>query len=144
MKTYRGTKTLQARPMNRADYNEYRGWDLPEDEDGADEGYLVEYMNGGDGNHPDHEGYISWSPKDVFEETYHELSEEPDGPLDFVGRMREEAEELEERLIRLRQFIAHPEFRALDRKAAQLLRAQSRHMNSYLETLDARISLHTS
>ena len=38
MESYIGTKQIKARPMNRADYNDYRGWELPENEDGSDEG----------------------------------------------------------------------------------------------------------
>lgn len=70
MQKYIGTKLIQARPMNRQAYNDYRGWKLPDDEDGADEGYLVEYLDGGQANHPCHEGYISWSPAGVFERAY--------------------------------------------------------------------------
>lgn len=65
-----GTKMIKAKPMTRLDYNLYRGWDLPDDEDGTDEGYLVEYMDGGTSNHPSHDGYISWSPANVFEDAY--------------------------------------------------------------------------
>lgn len=36
------------------------------------EGYLVEYQDGGKPNHPDFAGYISWSPKNVFEKAYRE------------------------------------------------------------------------
>lgn len=67
---YVGTKIVKATPMDRLTYNQYRGWELPADEDGADEGYLVEYTDGGKANHPAHAGYISWSPKDVFERAY--------------------------------------------------------------------------
>lgn len=74
MQKYIGTKTIQAAPMNRLEYNEYRGWQLPDDEDGADEGYLVEYLDGGQANHPKHKGYISWSPKQVFEDSYRKTS----------------------------------------------------------------------
>ena len=70
MKEYIGTKVINAKPMNRLDYNIFRGWVLPEDENGSDEGYLVEYTNGSKPNHPDYEGYISWSPKEQFENTY--------------------------------------------------------------------------
>lgn len=70
LKQYIGTKVISARPMNRKDYNDYRGWELPADENGADEGYLVEYQEAGQANHPDHQGYISWSPTAVFEGTY--------------------------------------------------------------------------
>ena len=70
MKHFIGTKQIKARPMTRQEYNDYRGWELPADEDGSDEGYLIEYLDGGKSNHPDHEGYISWSPKEVFEKAY--------------------------------------------------------------------------
>lgn len=60
MREYIGTKMIQARPMTRGAYNEYRGWPIPADENPEDEGYLVHY----------HDSYESWSPKDVFEEAY--------------------------------------------------------------------------
>lgn len=74
MKSYVGTKLILARPMTRGEYNKYRGWALPADEDGADEGFLVEYVDGGKANHPGHVGYISWSPKDVFANAYRHSS----------------------------------------------------------------------
>ncbi|WP_440111824.1 crAss001_48 related protein [Acidovorax sp. BL-A-41-H1] len=67
---YEGTKRVHATPMNRGDYNEYRGWQMPADENPADEGYLVEYVDGGKANDSRHAGYISWSPRDVFERAY--------------------------------------------------------------------------
>lgn len=70
MDMYIGTKLINAVPMNRLDYNVLRGWELPADEDPTDEGYLVEYLDGGAANHPDYAGYISWSPKEVFEKSY--------------------------------------------------------------------------
>lgn len=70
MKTYIGTKLIRAIPMDRAAYNDYRGWELPANEDGADEGYLVEYADGGRANDSRHAGYISWSPADVFTRAY--------------------------------------------------------------------------
>jgi len=71
MRQYIGTKMIKAAPMTRAEYNEYRGWELHADEDGADEGFLVEYEeSAGRQNHPDHAGYISWSPADVFTGSY--------------------------------------------------------------------------
>ena len=82
MKTYTGTKTVNARPLNRIDYNTLRGWTLPFDENGADEGYLVEYTDGGKPNHADFCGYISWSPKEQFERAYREnLAEKSIGEL---------------------------------------------------------------
>lgn len=70
MQRYIGTKEILAIPMTRAAYNEYRGWPLLDDERGADQGYLVEYADGGQPNHPKHNGYISWSPAEVFERAY--------------------------------------------------------------------------
>lgn len=49
---------VKARPMTRGDYNAYRGWTMPANENAADEGYFVVY--------PD--GYESWCPKAQFEE----------------------------------------------------------------------------
>ena len=74
MPTYIGTKIISAKPMNRADYNAYCGWQLPANENGEDEGYLVEYNDGGKPNHPAHTGYISWSPKEQFEGAYRQTT----------------------------------------------------------------------
>lgn len=73
-KLYIGTKIIKATPITRAEYNTYRGWPLPSDEKGDDEGYLVEYTDGGTPNHPDHAGYISWSPAEQFDNAYRETS----------------------------------------------------------------------
>ena len=70
MKRYIGTKLINAKPMTRQAYNDFRGWTLPTDENGADEGYLVEYVDGGKGNTNHYEGYVSWSPADVFDRAY--------------------------------------------------------------------------
>ena len=75
MKQFIGTKLISAQPMTRAEYNTYRGWVLPENENGEDTGMLVEYVynEGVPANHPDHLGYISWSPTNVFERAYKPL-----------------------------------------------------------------------
>lgn len=70
MNRYIGTKIIQATPMTRQAYNDFRGWMLPADENGADDGYLVEYLDGGKPNVPTHAGYVSWSPKEQFEGAY--------------------------------------------------------------------------
>lgn len=74
MKRYIGTKVIKAKPMNRLEYNEFRGWTLPADEDGADEGYLVEYVDGGKPNTTQYAGYVSWSPKEQFDKAYRETA----------------------------------------------------------------------
>lgn len=65
-----GTKAVKAVPMTRLEYNELRGWELPSDKNGSDAGYLVEYLDGGQANHADYEGYVSWSPEEVFKSAY--------------------------------------------------------------------------
>lgn len=70
MKDYIGTKKIKAQPMTKGEYNNYRGWITPENEDPNEAGYLVEYVDGGKPNHDKHEGYISWSPMFVFETSY--------------------------------------------------------------------------
>ena len=74
MKTYIGTKFVQAKPMTRGEYNKFRGWPLPADENAADEGYVLTYKD----------GYVSWSPKEAFEEAYREVGE----MMDFGGAIR--------------------------------------------------------
>lgn len=71
---YYGTKKVSAKPMTRKQYNDYRGWELPEDEKGDDAGYMVEYLDGGKPNHKNHDGYISWSPKEQFDKAYQPLN----------------------------------------------------------------------
>lgn len=74
MKQYLGTKVISAKPMTRLEYSQLRGWELPDDENGDDEGFLVEYADGGQANHPDFAGYISWSPAGVFSRAYRETT----------------------------------------------------------------------
>lgn len=74
MNQFIGTKLVNATPMTRAEYNTFRGWELPVDENGADEGYLVEYLDGGKPNTQQYAGYVSWSPKEQFEGAYRQTS----------------------------------------------------------------------
>lgn len=70
MGLYIGTKLVKAVVMSLGQYNNLRGWELPKNEEPHTEGYLVEYLDGGKPNTQMFEGYISWSPKDVFEKSY--------------------------------------------------------------------------
>ncbi len=77
-----GVKLLQAKPMNLGDYNRYRGWDIPANEDPNRPGYLVKYSD----------TYESWSPKEIFESAFMSLGDGNDSRItqnmvdDFVGR----------------------------------------------------------
>ena len=86
-KVFESHKKVIVIAMNRLAYNAYRGWELPEDEDGSDEGYLVEYLDGGKPNHPDHKGYISWSPKEQFDNGYTEVIEQNKVEFNHVQSM---------------------------------------------------------
>ena len=68
-----GTKAVNAKPMTRQEYNDFRGWQLPENENGADEGYLVEYQDG-EPNTTEYKGYVSWSPKAQFDNAYQDVT----------------------------------------------------------------------
>jgi hypothetical protein len=73
--SYIGTKVVNATPMTLGQYKVLRGWTLSADDNGEDEGYLVEYT---DRVHspplvPGFDGYVSWSPKDVFERAYRKV-----------------------------------------------------------------------
>ena len=70
MKHFIGTKLIEAKQMNLGDYNKYRGWPIPENENPNKEGYLVKY--------PD--SYESWSPKDVFEKSYLQVEDNENLP----------------------------------------------------------------
>ena len=74
MKEFLGVKFVKAEPMTRLEYNVFRGWDLPSNENGDDEGYLVEYLDGGKPNTESHAGYVSWSPKEQFENAYRQTN----------------------------------------------------------------------
>jgi len=65
-----GTKMLFGTVMTLGAYNVLRGWELPENEQKETEGYLVEYLDSDNQNHPDYPHYISWSPKKEFENAY--------------------------------------------------------------------------
>ncbi len=68
LKTYVGAKIIQARPMNKLEFMQLTGKDMPVEvkTDGeTEEGYLVVYP-------PDR--YQSWSPKAVFENAYREVT----------------------------------------------------------------------
>lgn len=75
MKHCIGTKQVNLQPMTRLQYNQFRGWELPSSEDGADEGYLVEYLDGGEPNTAYYEGYVSWSPKAQADAAYRPVTQ---------------------------------------------------------------------
>lgn len=64
MKKYLGVKMINAQPMSECGFiNKIKNEDVPSDREDRP-GYLVEYED----------GYKSWSPKEVFEKAYREIS----------------------------------------------------------------------
>jgi hypothetical protein len=131
---YQGTKQLKAWPMNKATYCDYRGWPILADEDPNEPGYLVEYLDGGKSNDARHEGYISWSPADVFEKAYRLCGS-------HVERMAIEMDELVERGDKLNAFMQTPTFDLLSEEEQFLLIAQMGTMTTYASLLARRISI---
>lgn len=138
-KLYEGTKRLHAQPMNRGEYNAYRGWENPADENPADDGYLVEYQDGGKANDQRHAGYISWSPKDVFERSYKEIPQSSFPP--HQQRVMDEKRELDEKLQKLTAFISSEKFSTIVQDEAERLRlvCQEETMKDYSAILAERI-----
>jgi len=62
LKSYIGTKVILARPMTSDDYKASKGQPYGQDENAH--GYEVTYED----------GYVSWSPKGVFERCYREIT----------------------------------------------------------------------
>jgi len=129
VQTYVGTKVIHAAPLNRRDYNVFKGWALPEGENGDDEGYIVEYS--------DSDGYVSWSPKDVFERAY-SLGSKPKAET-WATRLVAEWREVKDRLTKLVIFLGSPEFYQLPKEEQVDLWAQSEAMEKYAVILTNRM-----
>lgn len=104
---------VEAEPMTRGEYNKFRGWEIPSNENPADEGYIVKY--------PD--GYVSWCPKAQFEKDSFSIDGEqgaPNAELTFsalktyhdryYATPRGEKDNLSDRLIRAyyNEFVGRP------------------------------------
>ena len=141
MKTYIGTKIISAMPMTRWEYNAYRGWETPADEKNFDvAGYLVEYTYGSKGNDSRHAGYISWSPKHVFDAAYLEIGDVSGMPA-HQQRVVAERAQLNDKCNKLEKFIeTSPVFDALPAEERDDLIAQHDAMCQYSNLLTSRIA----
>ena len=128
MKQYLGIKKVMAEPMNEqaavskgfARNNTDRATHPWRD------GYHVQYTN------PDGSTYDSWSPKQVFEQSYR-VSET------FLDRMHIEYNELDERCNKLKAFSNTDKFNKLGSIQQGLLMRQLSAMQEYREWLSMRI-----
>ena len=83
-------RKVKAEPMTRLAYNNFRGWTLPSNENGADLGYKLTTL---DGKH------VSWSPKEVVD------SETVSESTTYVDRLNIERKELSDKVIKLENYI---------------------------------------
>lgn len=144
MKPYIGTKLINAKPMTRQAYNDFRNWPLPIDENGDDPGFLVEYVDGGKANTPQYAGYVSWSPADVFGRAYRPLPDLAPEQLAALAphqqRVVIEKAELDEKLAKLAAFMNTQRFTALPIDEFARLTRQFTCMVEYSAVLGERIA----
>lgn len=69
-------RIVDAKPMTRKEYNDFREWELPSDENGADAGFILkeEQPKG---------FYVNWVTKQVFEDSYTKLEGEENQSMTF-------------------------------------------------------------
>lgn len=125
MKTYVGTKTVKAEPMNELAAVEKGYARKNEDNHEWREGYHVQYTN------PDGSIYNSWSPKSVFEKAYRAA----ETPADSI---KIELEELNTRFAKGIEFLANESY-ALIHPTKALLSAQVETERQYSYLLNARL-----
>lgn len=130
MKKYVGTKEILAMPMGYIEFTQYMS--LESEAMDNREGYLVEYLDSPNGNHPSHSNYVSWSPKDVFERAYR-----PSG--NYIERLKIELHDLLGKASRLDDFINGIHSRAEMRGDIDILETQLKLMKSYADILKARL-----
>ena len=141
MKQYIGIKVVAARPMTRGDYNIFRGWQIPADEDPADEGYVMKYVN----------GHVQWLPKDMFESDYIEYDEStlPATAIGMVSSDYKECFQAEYKQLRIRYEKLKRMLKKWDEGTLELepvcprslYDMQINAMSEYIAVLEARASI---
>ena len=111
--------------MTRLEYIQFRGWTLPENEDGEDKGYFVNF-----GFH------AAWWPADVVDKNTVALPPAPP----HQQRVHVEALELRERVQKLKAFIGSDPFTSLVPDEQLLLTRQYSLQCQLLQVLDGRIA----
>lgn len=126
MKKYIGTKQIEAEPMTMGEA--YRrgllhAGRVPSESEKSKAGYYVMYEN----------GYESWSPADVFEQSYRVA----DTSLD---RLRIERDELHDRYVKKKNYLLSPlAEKQLTPREKGSLAAQVEFMRQYLLCVEERI-----
>ena len=123
MKKFIGTKVIMAEPMTMVKAQKVLGREI-KPATVEEDGYLVEYKD----------GYKSWSPKSVFEESYRPAET-------FLDRLAVEQHELTEKIDKLRKFLS-VEDAQMKVGCFQFVRMteQLEAMEKYLDILTIRIN----
>lgn len=142
LEVFQSHKQVHRHPMTRGEYNAYRLWETPQEESPMDQGYLVEYLDGGEPNDARHDGYISWTPKKQFDEGYKSIEasgqSKPPGLNGLVqleewqARVIAEQAELNDKINNLVNYLIG--------KEDPLLEKQLSYMSQYNMILVARIT----
>ena len=111
--------------MTRLEYNQFRGWTLPADEDGEDEGFLVNF-----GFH------TAWWPKDVVDKHFVALPPAPP----HQQRVHGEYGQLLDRQEKLGKFLKTDQFSTLVPAEQIRLSKQYNLQKQLLEVLSLRIA----
>lgn len=131
LRPFIGTKKIKATPMTWGQYCELRG--IPVTQDGNPGltpqtfGYLVEYPDAEHLNDPRFDGYVSWSPSKVFEESYQPAETEQNLIKIEIRHTEAEMERLQNRVNAENHHSDH-----------QLVKIQIGMMQAYLQVLYAR------
>lgn len=133
MVAFSGASLVYATTMTRQEYNDYRGWQLPEGENGSDVGYIIEDRVGKK-NTEELEGFVQWLPKDEFLRKFASAETPQD-------RVRLEQRELHTKLDALENFLDKGQPSFIEDEQWALLQEQQKHMDAYNDVLVKRITL---
>lgn len=141
MRQYINVEQVEAKKITRGDYNNYRGWTVPTDENPADEGYLVKHSD----------NYVSWIAKDDFEKTYNVVGVRSlnDSALlmvstDYKDRFIAEYIQLETRIKGLETMLSNWDKELLTFIPScprSIYNLQLEYMKKYLAVLEARAKI---
>ena len=113
-------------PLTRGEYCTFRGWALPTNEDGTDEGMLINF-----GFH------TAWWPKEIIKLNFVELVE---SIPEWKASITVEHAELVDRAQKLREFLASEGFLSLVPAEQLRLTRQYTAMGQYIQVLAERIA----
>lgn len=133
MIAFAGASLVHAATMTRQEYNDYRGWQLPEGENGNDVGYIIE-DRAGKKNTKELDGFVQWLPKDEFLRKFSPAETPQD-------RVRLEQRELYTKLDALENFLDKGQPSFINDEQWALLQEQQKHMDAYNDVLVKRITL---